>query len=162
MNKISFDINPICTPISFVRYFISLWPNSEIHQSIIENANSLINQYWELIESTFYSPKTIAISAIIISFAKLQIDCLNWFQQLPTELYLNPDHENIQMNKHCNIDDCIRSFRNFSFLNSNYLDTTDCEINENSPVINLIRGSPVSITATDFDDFSPIKSINNF
>ena len=79
----NFDI-PQCTPTVFVEFINSLGPIDYVNKkTLLFSVNALISEFYEKAESMLYAPSTIAISALLISFSMIHVNCVKWLDSIP-------------------------------------------------------------------------------
>ncbi len=85
LGKINYQIMPLCTPSSFARHLLGLCPeHADIHLEIIQQVDKHIADFSEQPSYSAFSPCTVAISALLISFACWRIQCSSWLSRIPS------------------------------------------------------------------------------
>jgi hypothetical protein len=85
LGKINYQIMPLCTPSSFARHLLGLCPeHADIHLEIIRQVDKHIADFSEQPSYSAFSPCTVAISALLISFACWRIQCTSWLSRIPS------------------------------------------------------------------------------
>lgn len=104
---IKYEISPSHTPVSFVRYMLCVWPlGHPKHLALSNEANRLISAFWLSLDSTLYTPFTIAVSALLLAFFRLDIDSSDWLKCLP-ECCLAKISSSLCLD----VDACLQSFK---------------------------------------------------
>ena len=90
---IGFQIVPQATPSACARNLLQLWPdldrwsslvpNRPSHDQILASAEHLIGYFFKDQESLKYAPSTIALSALLLTFSKMNMDCSVWLRHVP-------------------------------------------------------------------------------
>eukprot|EP01036_Dinobryon_divergens_P032561 gene32561-42177_t len=91
-----------CTPINFVRCLMNVNPVGlgENVDKIMDTVDTLLSEFWEEPESLLFSPCTIAISAMLISFSMLRIYCSSWLESVPDFCFPAPGEGGRNTNAH--------------------------------------------------------------
>ena len=133
---------------SYIRHMLYIWPKYlDLHGQIFEEANSIVSSFQEFIESTLYMPHIIAISSLLITIEKYNIDSLKWTTYLPQICFQN---NNKQL-----IDECIQCIRCPQINLCNISPTAISEGIPDSP--NKTRIFNSNLTEEDSLKFIPMK-----
>lgn len=114
LNKLRYALYPLCTPAAFIQSFIELWPHFEGRQILTETAYDLVGGFFEAPESPHFSPSTVALSALLISFSKIGKDCTEWLDEVPNICLPNPNHPIFNtptMLSYLDVDNCLAVFQ---------------------------------------------------
>ena len=110
---LNYFIVPLSSPVSFIRYLlhisdISYINNNDITMKLYNESNQIVAYFWEgnlyicynsichviLIyiyigpDSLLFSPAIIALSALVIAFSKLRINCRIWLESISDACFL--------------------------------------------------------------------------
>ena len=108
LGKIQYKIYPNHNPTTIMFNMLEAWENgSDFHEALRGEASALLTIFWLSIESVQYNPVTIATSALLLAFSKLQIDPSHWLQVLPGSCI--PKSSPL-LPLHCDVDKCLESF----------------------------------------------------
>ena len=111
LEKINYDIDPLQSPASFMKIMLDIWPGCvHRHNEIFREACDLVDAFWMTFESVQYSPMTIAVSALLLTFSKLKIDSSDWLRFLPSRCLTPIDGTGYRA-----IDRCLVSFRAYTY-----------------------------------------------
>ena len=111
LNKIGYQIAPLCTPSSFTRHLLGLCPEySDLHVEIIQQVDKHIAEFSEHPDYSAFSPCTVAISALLISFACCRIQCGSWLAKIPNICLPRSDNP-FNVDNLVNIDLCLTSLQ---------------------------------------------------
>lgn len=133
LDRIQYCVELDVTPILFVRYMLCVWKSGEAyHGDLFDEASALISAFWVSIESTFYAPFTIAISALLLAFSKLQLDSAEWLQYLPESCF--PSDPKSSSSSCFDIDSCFQSFMK--------LESSQCSVESRTVSPNAITDVP--------------------
>ena len=99
LNQLAFNLIPQITPCGFVRELLSIWEPVQAAAGehgarglsvldvdklkVAKVSDDLIAEFWLETSSMQYAPSTIAISALILAFSILHLDCSDWLASVP-------------------------------------------------------------------------------
>lgn len=94
LSQLAFNLTPQITPSGFVHELLHIWEpitteDGTNHSCVVDKAhvekvaNGLIAEFWSEPSSMRYAPSTVAISATILAFSILHLDCSHWLASVP-------------------------------------------------------------------------------
>jgi len=98
LEAINYDFDPTSAPALLIDKLLHSWCiafPSQLRECIFQSATSLVGEFWELDDSRFFQPPIIAVTAVLITLSKFNIEC-----PLPLEYCVYADE----------INDCVTSF----------------------------------------------------
>jgi hypothetical protein len=107
------------TPSATLEHMLQLLPaesvSSECKETALAMSSDLIASFQETSEYLCYAPVTISVSALLLSFSKLQIDCSEWLRRIPDVCLPKPDHPFFEPNQlaFLDADGCIQCLQQF-------------------------------------------------
>ena len=136
---------------------ISLYTATDILQLI--SSDLILSLFYLLLftepSSLLYAPSTIAISALILSFSIMHVDCSDLLSSIPNFFFHAPKSSD---KRFYDIDSCLIHFRGLNAIFPPRVLVT-CDPSRTSPVSIATAQSPGSPTAQDL--FQPISICGN-
>lgn len=118
--KIEYKISALSTPTAFIAKLLELWPDRASHHMLGAKAELFVAEFYEASESMFYAPSSLAISALLLSFSVLRIDCSDWLACIPDICF--PRADNLQLEPallfSLDIDACLTHFQSTNSVRS--------------------------------------------
>jgi len=148
LKLLDYRLCPNITSSAFSRYLLSLWQDRSLPYAKIQSYVDLfISEFWEDPTSVRFAPSTIAISALMLSFAVQFIDCREWLDEFLPDVCI-PKAANVFYSKHAdtdlfNIDACLERFQHLHCVQ--ILITTSQNLRASAPEHARIQ-SPTSVT----------------
>ena len=65
-----------------------------LQKTLFDYAASLVGDFWQIVDSTVFSPYTIAFTAFILTFTKFKLDISDSIKRFPTDCFNTHAHEN--------------------------------------------------------------------
>lgn len=146
LEKIDYNIDPSYSSVSFIKCILHVWPGCKTrHEELQKEAFILADKFVLSFESVQYSPMTIAVSALLLAFLKLDIDSSEWLQSLPSRCYSSVDASGCKV-----VDKCLESF--IACNQSVGESTCTDKLSNNSPTtVTAMIENKLSITTTIID-----------
>lgn len=150
LEKINYDIDPLQSPASYMKIMLDIWPGCmHRHDEIYREACELVDVFWMTVESLQYNPMTIAVSALSLTFSKLQIDSSDWLRYLPSQCVTQVDATGcratdrcLESFKACNLKSCTGS----AVQGNNRSPTTVTAMMEGNLIMDPIPVPPITPT----------------
>eukprot|EP01041_Mallomonas_annulata_P007183 gene7183-14638_t len=114
MSKLGFALYPLASPAAFIRYLLSVWTDGCECQYLNDTACNLVGDFFEAPEAPHFAPSAIALSALLLSFSKLGMDCTEWLEHVPNICLPSPLHPiyNTQLLvSFLDVDNCLSVFQ---------------------------------------------------
>jgi hypothetical protein len=94
VSRIGYSILSQGTPTVMIEHLLALLEPHELEQceSIKELTSILVKSLLELPDAVYFSPVTIGITVLLLSFSKLHIDCSAWLRKIPCVCLPQADH----------------------------------------------------------------------
>ncbi len=136
LGKIGYAITPLSTPSSFVRHLLGLCPEYEAkHVELIAQVDVYISEFSENLEYILFAPSTVAISALLIAFSAMKMECGLFIRRIPAVML--PSTKNVQAGDLLEIDKCLSSFQRTSSVSEG--------LRNQGKRILKVSGSPTSV-----------------
>lgn len=162
LQKLNYNVLPCISPSVFIKYFLLIWNDISDHQTICDVANDLVTDFIEVPESIQFAPSTIALTALLISFSRLNIDCRPWLEHIPNVCLPSASHpifNTPELFCFLNVDACLNQF-------NSSIQSIPCEcmspmiISKPEPLTGPILGSPTLLNHSDRTIF-PLASYHS-
>mmetsp|Transcript_10096 Transcript_10096/g.9795 ORF Transcript_10096/g.9795 Transcript_10096/m.9795 type:complete len:316 (-) Transcript_10096:238-1185(-) len=133
--KTGFSMAPQITPTSFVRKLLIVWQEPMIHSKLADLADSLVAKFWEEPKSLLFTPCTVAIAALILSFSISHMDCTEWLNSIPNFCFPSIDNGSSLNPKLFDIDECLIAFKKIDmvYFNMEKKQTSSCKKRSRHP-----------------------------
>lgn len=146
--KIECKISALSTPTAFIAKLLELWPDGGAHHVLAAKADLFIAEFYEASESMFYAPSSLAISALLLSFSVLRMDCSHWLACIPDACF--PRADNLQLEPalllSLDIDACLTHFQSTNSVRSHL---SPINLPTSSPFFAGHSVSPTSVADLD-------------
>lgn len=86
--KLNYCLFPTANPASFIRELSLLWAEGRYNETMISLANEFVGEILEDVQSTMYSPSTLAIASLLHACSHLGMDC-DWIELIPKFLLVH-------------------------------------------------------------------------
>lgn len=111
LSKIGCQMNMLLTPSCFVRHLLGLFPEiEELHSVVIETAHQYISMFQEQPAYLLFSPSTVAISALLISFSVYQVQSEVWLKTRIPDLCLPSENNPLNADNMLDVVKCLAYF----------------------------------------------------
>jgi len=174
LSKIAMKINSNCTSTSVIEHLLILLPKNNIKnsQEAIEKAKimafKIITKFLETSNSIRYSPITVAISSLLVSFSKMEIDLTCWLELIPDVCLPHANHPLFQpeLLPYIDCDACIQEMERSNLLRNTFIkdnSSNNCKFNDYCDEIDKTsrfnNSSPTGVN--DFISISDNKNSNS-
>jgi hypothetical protein len=153
LQTIGFMVPTVSTPWMFTRNLIGLWNGCKTTKARLEEtADALLCAYFEAHEVLEFAPFTVAISAIILSFSILLIDCSGWLATVPDFCLpheQNPIFMDLRVDRRTvDIDLCLQKFETVALCNSHSCNAVNNSSETPTKCTKSVDEEPTSKTPT--------------
>lgn len=171
LDVINFSIVPQATPSSFIHELLKICPCDVIKDLslLMKTADQLVEKFMQEPEYLLYAPSTIAISALLLSFLHLEINCNEWLKYVPDYCLptaSNPFFSSLpsqHKSKLLDVDGCLQCFQ--SIIISSTRSSTPLPSEDHQYDKLCSSQSPISITTESYTgnriQHAPNKSSHN-
>mmetsp|Transcript_27814 Transcript_27814/g.28061 ORF Transcript_27814/g.28061 Transcript_27814/m.28061 type:complete len:447 (+) Transcript_27814:91-1431(+) len=123
ISKLGYLTFPLASPVTFIRYLLSLWTDGSDYPYLVTTACDLVGEFFEAPEAPHFAPSAVALSALLLSFSKLGMDCSEWLEHVPNICLPSPSHPIFQssfMVSFLDVDNCLSVFQRIQSAHNKY------------------------------------------